>query len=223
MNGRGLYASTKILRRGAFLNADNSHLNMHMHTYQWEALNEYIDNYPDVHMLYIVLRYFFPSIWLCKWKLRVKWMDCFYFKYEYVHYESRLCGRKPKCSRHWPRHRPLGRTYIVFSPWRQETVSQRHHNCNKKYHGWRRNSDGLFRLLPRIKYTELLESFCSSGEGLVTVDYEDEYGKELWIPWLLEYDIVMPKIWYCFYGIFVQRPPYFTYNSATANKHTKRY
>ena len=178
MNGRGLYASTNI-SKGAFINADDSHLNMHIHTYQWEALNEFIDDYPDAHM-YIQLRDFFlaygyanESFGLSGWTVSIANMNTF-MNHACVE-ENRSAGGIGLDIDPWGED-------ILFSPLgdRRKLVNVITIATRDIMQGEEIQMDySGFRLLPSIKYTELLESFCRSGEGLVTVDYEGKDGKEL--------------------------------------------
>mmetsp|Transcript_47041 Transcript_47041/g.71118 ORF Transcript_47041/g.71118 Transcript_47041/m.71118 type:complete len:629 (+) Transcript_47041:78-1964(+) len=57
--GRGHYAVTDI-PEGSFINADDSHIHLHMHRYQWEALNDFVEKFPDAQM-YRDLKNFFES------------------------------------------------------------------------------------------------------------------------------------------------------------------
>ena len=54
MKGRGDYAVNDTPKE-SFINANDAHINLHIHRYEWEALNKFVEDYPDT-LMYCQLR-----------------------------------------------------------------------------------------------------------------------------------------------------------------------
>ena len=177
VKGRGLYAANDIAK-GAFINADDTHLNLHIHRYQWEALNQFVEDYPDAHM-YRQLRDFFLSYGfenepngLSGWTVSVANMNTF---------SNHACNEEDQSVESTD-----GLAYdkeegeIMFSPlaYRRKnmfmfTVAARDIKAGEEI----QMDYSSFRTELTEEYSALLKSFCD-GEGLVPVDFE-EYKEEL--------------------------------------------
>jgi hypothetical protein len=172
VKGRGVYAMNDILE-GSFINPDDSHLNLHINMYQWEALQQFIKDYPDAHM-YIQLRDFYLAcgyenestiLGLTGWTVAVASMNTFM---------NHACGEAK--TRGIDIDTDSGQE-ILFSPLGNRrkfigTLTVAARNITK---GEELDEDySNFRTNPTDEYLQSLQRFCDTGEGLVPVEYEGE-------------------------------------------------
>ncbi len=168
--GRGVYAMNDI-SKDSFINPDDSHLNLHLNRYQWEELNQFIEEYPDAHM-YTQLRDFYLSYGyeneplssgLTGWTVSVANMNTFM---------NHACGPETQIATNVDLDE-----HILFSPPGSRrkfihtlTIAARNitkgEEIQMDYSG--------FRSVATEEYFELLQGFCDFGEGLVPVEYEEE-------------------------------------------------
>jgi len=175
VKGRGLYAVNDI-PKGAFINADDSHLNLHIHRYQWNELNRFVEEYPDAQM-YSQLRDFFTAYGFenegngnSGWTVSVGNTNTFM---------NHACTEEG-------RNADGGATdddddedleYLVFSPltYRRKNASMLTVAARNIKAGEELQMDySPFRSVMTPEYAALLQSFCDNGEGLVPVNDRNE-------------------------------------------------
>jgi hypothetical protein len=180
VKGRGLYAVNDI-PKGAFINADDSHLNLHIHRYQWDELNRFVEEYPDAQM-YSQLRDFFRAYGYQNegngnsgWTVSVANVNTFM---------NHACTEKARNAE------PVDLSGFTddgdrdgdgeeddFSPltYRRKnasvvTVAARNIKAGEEL----QMDYSPFRSVMTPEYAGLLQSFCDNGEGLVPVNDRDE-------------------------------------------------
>lgn len=174
VKGRGLYAANDIVE-GSFLNPDDSHLNLHIHRYQWKALNQFIEDYPDAHM-YRQLRDFYLSYGFENEGIS-NFISGWTVSYTPNTFVNHVCDLKTETSEGIPFDLDSEEEEVNFSLLGNRrkfigTLTMAKRNITKgedilqDYSG--------FRSRPSAEYFELLQSFCDFGEGLVPVEFEEE-------------------------------------------------
>lgn len=170
VKGRGLYAVNDI-PKGAYINADDSHMNLHIHRYQMEALQSFVEEYPDADMYNQLLQFFHAYGFENEpngqsgWTVSVANVNTFI---------NHACSEEARNAE------GILDVHIedsLFSPilYRQKnlgviTIAARDIKAGEElqmdYSG--------FRSTMTPEYANLLKSFCETGEGLVDVNGEDE-------------------------------------------------
>ncbi len=166
VKGRSLHAAEDI-PKGSFINADDTHMHLHVDAHQWEALNQFIEDFPEAK-LYKDLRNFFITygfenepIGLSGWSVSVASNNTF---------TNHGCSEDVRNVKAFPVTNGDAVDFnffnIVLTRRPQLAMSTGAVRDIKK--GEEITMDyAAFRTYPERKYTDFLNGICNTGVGLV--------------------------------------------------------
>lgn len=178
VKGRKLVAANDF-PEGTFINADDSHLHLHIHGYQWQALNKFVEEYPDAKM-YQELVSFFLSYGFenevngqSGWSVSIACMNTF---------TNHACEEADRSAT--STYPDTGGDELLFSPLqlrRKEFGMLTVANRNIKIGDEIMMDYSLFRTHDKDgEYKIFLQNMCQTGEGHVPIEVDDEAdGSEL--------------------------------------------
>lgn len=171
VKGRSLHAAEDI-PKGAFINSDDVQMHLHIDSHQWEALNVFIEDFPEAK-LYKDLRNFFITygfenepVGLSGWSVSVASNNTF---------TNHGCNAKDRNVQSYPFSEDPAVKELAASTSSFSIVANRRPQlmmATGTYKDIKKGEEiamdySAFRTFPDPKFTEFLNGICNTGVGLV--------------------------------------------------------